>query len=218
MKSLRTKLLQLTLAAILLVGGTMGCGHKDLGFETGFRELRGESRAPRNSIQIAARSECSIFDVNNVVLDFYYGHQSMSNSLATPDGKNICWAMYIDGGIYSFSSPSNDYHDMGGSYFVSEIPYDEFLSESYLYTVSSSFAGGALKYNMLHFSHNETITIPAGVFENGNGEFTVRVVLIQVYVNGDYYLVRNTARRIIQYKYIDEHTISLMSATGFIYS
>ena len=170
------------------------------------------------SIKYKVKSNKTNFKVDNVTLDFYYGHLDEFRGYNTRSNpKFVGFALYfLDAEyldkikFYSYSDDKNkepvykDYRNIDGLNLVKELSYDEFNSGDYLST--RKFLG----YN-LH--HQEALTVPKEVFEREEGAFVFMITVIY-YVEKDSgydsgYSLSYYGAVSVDYEYINENTIRL---------
>ena len=150
MRSLSTKLLLLSLATILMVGGTMGCAptNTDIsmvgrGFAIGFENK------DNFQVKCAVQSEYSVFSVDGVSLDFYYGKRGNADTYGKNGiyGTDICFALYFVNAKYKLNSYNSfvdnagvlhntyqNHQNIDNLYFMRDIPTNEFNSDDYWHT------------------------------------------------------------------------------------
>jgi hypothetical protein len=145
----------LMLTVVVLATSLTGCwlfkpAQPKEGIEKGFSY----GTALGGYIAAAAKSEKNEFNIDDVTLDFYYGHY---NGLATPTDKSryeeICVAVYFSLSENTYSS-FDDYRDIEDFYFVKEIPIEEFIA-NYTVTSKAGLLGGRRT-----FSRSEQFTLP----------------------------------------------------------
>lgn len=158
------------------------------------------------------------FKLNDVTLDFYYGRLNGSRFggdafYSYEDNENyefICFALYFyNSNSNELKEPTqiyNDYKNIDGVKFIKELTYDEFNSEEYVVTKKTFIS--PIKY-----SHKESITVPAEIFEKEEGTFVFNI--IEIYYsekdNGycmDYRYGGNGI--LVDYEYVDDDTIRLI--------
>ena len=225
-------LLAVVLSVILMAGGAMGCDIKGTnpatssarqpsgpGFEIGIGKW---IRSPWTETQCAVRSEYSIFDINNVALDFYYGNASFYQPDYPSDGylsdEFSCIGLYF----WNKQSPPplvghQDYRNIENGYFAKEISLKEYYSGKYAYTVVETALPplGALDPSIrIQLNHHETMSIPAGVFVGQSGTLIFCVVMVSEAGGG--YVINGRGSIAVSYEYIDEQTVRLSNPEGLI--
>ena len=198
----------IVLAVVIIAVGFKVLVPKNLGVEWGAHA----------DIKYKVKSNKNNFKVDNVKLDFHYGHlDRLGGYSAGSNPEFIGFALYFFDEeyldkikFYSYSDDKNkepvheDYRNIDGLSLVKELSYDEFNSGDYLLT--RKFLG----YN-LH--HQEALTVPKEVFEREEGSFVFMITLVY-YVEKDsgydsgYSLIQHGAVY-VDYEYINENTIRL---------
>jgi len=248
------KLMVVVLAVILVAGGLMGCNTQNLvqgdwrglameglnsndsaktvlkepsglGFEAGF-----EARQYIGGVQLAYKSAYSMFDLNSVALDFYYGIGRADVRWADySDYEDVCVALYFYDGRYYDTSEScklvGNYKEIDGYFFIKELSFSEITSGGYVYTISPNVyhypaksVGNDLievEYSTAHatgfveFNHSETIVVPAKVFEREKGAFVFQISIVQFSKSTNNYRLVDRRPIVIGYEYVDDQTIQL---------
>jgi len=187
--------------------------------------------APLGPIQYAVKSSGSVFNINNVTLDFYYGRTAYFDG--TIDGigqsnyRSVCFAIYFcDGPYYSQNYHYDyvlntrvfmiyeDYHNVDGHYFLKELTIDEFNSDKYKCTIGwARQIDEARVYPCeIEFNHHETITIPPEIFERGQGSFVFQVAAVNYSKKDGGYCVVSGEGLVINYQFIDGQSVYLSEA------
>jgi hypothetical protein len=208
---------------VLMVGGLAGCGASELGADTSTK---------RGGVRYSIKSKGTKFNIDNVTLDLYYGH-NYTNPTSTfqynyEKHELVSFALYFcDGQYYQsnyefelpffYTTPRvySDYTDVEGHYLVKELSLDEFSSGEYYVKFNPIFG--------YKFNHRETITVPRGVFERESGSFVFKVAGVfslkddggEDYGDGGY-IVLNSNCIYVRYDYVDEQTILLSKPSGAI--
>lgn len=184
------------------------------GFELGFARGTGMFTPIPPPVMCAAKSNYSVFNVNNLVLDFYYGGFGSTDARiydGNPDNYElVCVALYFcnerfitDSEYYDYTSGAwvyrayKDYTEIDDWYFVRELPPDEINSGEYVYTYQ--------------FNHRETIKVPSTVLErapNNACVFLVASISYSKKVQG--YCLRRLGNLTVRYEYIDQQTIRIL--------
>jgi len=223
-------LLAMTLSAILIVSGLFGCEKSTdnpslpigPGFEVGFwaSEGMGMAFAPL-PIQHAVKSEYSLFNMNNVALDLYYGSNGNLDGLMYNDRESdcefVCYSLFfgdVDIILQIDNDPDyakrgdglfSDYH-LSGGYFIKELSLDEFNSVEYSFKIFN---------NRIEINHHEVVIVPTGVFAKESGTFYFRIVSVHFSEkHNGYYVLPWGRAAAINYERIDEQTVRLSAHSG----
>jgi len=198
----------IVLAVVIIVVGFKVLVPKNLGAEWG----------NHMAIKYKVKSNKNNFKVDNVTLDFYYGHLDAFRGYNTKSNPEfIGFALYFFDEeyldkikFYSYLDDKNkepvyeDYRNIDGLNLVKELSYDEFNSGDYLLT--RKFLG----YNLYH---QEALTVPKEVFERKEGSFVFMITLVYyVEKDSDYdsgYSLTHDGAVYVDYEYINENTIRL---------
>ena len=154
------------------------------------------------------------FDIDNVSLEFAYGHcADLNNYPSWPGGhygytQLVGYALYFcDGQYYNhyrneteFPGPYDDYHNIDNQYFVKEFSYNEFNSDQYEIT----FFLGAHRFN-----HREILNVPREIFARESGSFVCYIAEISYSPDNNNYCAITLAHEVIQYEYSDQQTVIL---------
>jgi len=195
---------------ILMISVGVGCG------ADGLSKIKlayyGDALAP---IQYKIESPKVKFDIDDVTLDFSYGHAGNIITLGQhydAEGKDnyilSCFAIYFCDELYVSSFTDcvhSDYRSIDNCYFIKEIMVEAFHSDNYLNEYKMDF----LLRNIIRFNHKEKITVPQGVFERENGTFALQVVGINYSIKDKGYIVEHLGFISVHYKYLDSQTIVL---------
>lgn len=201
---MRKKFYSLILAAVMLFGvfGLTACtadidGKYD-GFSIGFNYKGGKI----DTIMCAARSEKTVFDVNDVTLDFYFGwFEPLPVGYIDPDSYGIIRAALYFSNNFMWAGIVEDYRNIENKYFIREILFGEFVSET--------FAVSMTKKSGKNFSHKESLTIPKELFGEKIGLVYFGIVELSFSESSNTYYggVRGYVQ--IWYEYIDDNTVRL---------
>ena len=169
-------------------------------------------------IWYSANSGKTKFKLNEVTLDFYYGRingsQFGGGEFWSYDDKEnyefICFALYLyNSKSEELKEPTqiyNDYKNINGVKFIKELIYDEFNSEEYVVTKKTFVSPNK-------YSHNESITIPAEIFEKEEGTFVFNIIEIYYSEKDNGYCTNSpyeTNGILVDYEYVDDDTIRLI--------
>jgi len=164
---------------------------------------------------IRVESDNDIFNIDNVTLNFSYGHSGTAGGQYGRKGdyEFICFAFYFYEGKHecemigvSEEKSKNihkDYRNIQNFYYIKELSYDEFNSEKYLANIKTfSFFKNKLK-------HKENLKVPKEVFENKIG--SVGFCFAEIHYSKSYGgYCRGVWNAIyINYEYIDAQTVRL---------
>jgi hypothetical protein len=115
----------------------------------------------------AVKSDIVEFDIDNVVLDLYYGWNSLAYEPSGDDFELsaviICFVDYSQSIQYD---DLEDYRNVDNLYIMNEYSPDEFYSEAFYAKPKSNGWGSRWE-----FAHHEEIKVPEGVFEGGQSSF-----------------------------------------------
>ena len=184
------------------------------GLEIGFGEW---IHSPSLEAQCAVKSGHSIFDINNVTLDFYYGHAKYNQHSEGPS-----YGEFPRVGLYFWNKQSppllimhQDYCNIDKGYFAKEIALREWTSDKYAYTVieASPSLPVALDPSIrIQLNHYDPLTIPAEVFVEESGTLVFCVVYIDQ--EGGGYNISGSGNIFIDYEYINEQTVRLSRSSS----
>ncbi|MCL2141236.1 MAG: hypothetical protein FWH42_06250 [Dehalococcoidia bacterium] len=203
------KLLIAGMAVILMVSVGVGCGTDGLSTT---KIANGDALL---SIQYKIESPKVKFDIDDVTLDFSYGHSGNSIGLGQhydAEGKDnyilSCFAVYFCDELYVSSFTDyvhSDYRSIDNCYFIKEIMVEAFHSDNYLNERKMDL----LLRRRTIFSHKEEMTVPRGVFERENGKLAFQVVGINYSIKDKCYIVEHLSFISVYYEYLDSQTIVL---------
>ncbi len=187
------KFIGMAVAAMLLLGvfGLTACNSPEK-IEMGFggRGVAGKF----NNFFCGAKSENVVFDVNEINIDFYFGWANirLSNvngiSNSTPDWteipagyERVAIAAYFYGynGIESEQISENensfiDYRNIENRYFIKEFAPDDFFTDKYKATFTSSGLFGSNKKT--EFNYYESMKIPSDILSCESGSFYFGII------------------------------------------
>ena len=187
--------LAIVLATMVMVLGAMGCfGSYPL--EVGFRNFSNHEIA-YGPTHAGIRSRQTTFDINEVVLEFHFGHFNLSSRVReTADHDNgirakseiVSVALFITRGfIFESRHYFADFRNISDRvHFIREIPPDEFFTPNFEVGRRRGWPSGYT------FAHSEQILVPSSILflneaQQGGG-FTFRVVLVTQNEEGYYNL------------------------------
>lgn len=175
---MKKRLLVLVIATFMALSifGLTGCHSLDK-IEVGFEGGRGAA-GKYNNFFCGAKNDTVIFNVDDIKIDFYFGWATMSFTSSTPDWsvpdgyERIAIATYFYGyGVNGLENMAEnefaDYHNIEGFYFVKEFPAEEFFTEKYKATYTTSGLFG--RKGNTSFNYYETITVPKEILNKESG-------------------------------------------------
>jgi hypothetical protein len=155
----------------------------------------------------AVKSDIVEFDIDNVVLDLYYGWYL---SAYEPNGGSFelvsVVALFI-GDNYRDSvqyDDLEDYRNVDNLYIMNEYSPEEFYSEAFYVKPKSNGWGSRWE-----FAHHEEIKVPEGVFEGGQASFWFRVCNIWRNKENSRYSIDRTASVQLVCEYIEPNKVKL---------
>ena len=185
------------------------------GFKVGFVCGDGMTNlpAPLSGVQFAVISDYSIYDVDDVSLDYYYGG-------FFEEYGPVCYAFYFCNGQDYYPSNKHfwrydynldalvyniydDYHNIDGYYFVKELSATEANSGKYSFSTVLEVS----------FNYHEILTVPSSVFIRERGSFVITVASVRFSELDNGYKLWNWGYLYICYEYLDEYTVMLSEAT-----
>jgi hypothetical protein len=173
-----------------------GCGNKD-GFEIGF----GWQREVSSPIMVAARSDKTEFDIDDVTIEFSFGWYQTNLLQYSPVG----FALYfIDQSGYSVQREEyfDDYTNQEAMTFIRIIETNEFVTEDYKVEMT--------RREGKSFSYSEKITIPKSLLNSaphGSVLFLVSAVLYSHENDSFFHSFGGTVE--LNYELINENTIKI---------
>lgn len=156
----------------------------------------------RDSICTAAKASAEKQDINNVEIEFYFG---TTYDIGDYSNKNFATiAIFVRSGWHEAGviyQPVVDYKDIPNHYLIKEISIEEFRTDKY----RVKYAGKL--WSKHKYNHSEKITVPAEVFNQESGEFTVSAILVFSGIGG--YDIRTEGNVAFSYKHIEDNSVVL---------
>lgn len=173
------------------------------GFSSGFNYVISHEYS---TIDCAARSEKTEFNINDVTLDFYVGWRKDNpidaDELAQSESSII--ALYFAVPLTDYPKryyDEIDYRNIAGLYCISNIPAQTFFSDNYAIEIT--------KKTGKVFGESAKFTVPKEIFEKQNDSFNFLVFFVTFSENEKTYKGHVLALMNIKCMYIDDNTISL---------
>jgi len=163
----------------------------------------------RGFTHAAVRSRETTFDINEVFLDFHFGHYDLHEKDKI---GVVAVALYFIRGLSDAVNALHqnvfveDFRNIGeGGYFIREISPDEFFTSEF---EVKSRRGWPSRYT---FAHSEQILVPGCMFVQQHlvGDFYFIVVLITQNEDGYYSLIRRGYRPEIHYRLLENNQVRL---------
>ncbi|NCA92315.1 hypothetical protein EOM82_03570 [bacterium] len=205
-EKLAKKLLIFAMAIVMVFSVTACVGDIDRkykGFSSGFNYGYGGY----TSIECAARSEKTEFNIDDVTLDFYVGWYKDPPSPFADTTENSFIVLYfseVQTDNIMHIENEIDYRDADGLFYIESIPAEEFSSDKF--AISMTKKSGKI------FGESMKFTVPRELFNEQTYAFRFLVAYVTLSDEDNTYSGRVYAFMVIECEYIDENTIRLNRA------
>lgn len=202
MKNKFAYLIAVLMAFVLILTGCSGdIDGKYKGFSSGFNF----TRSTHSTVMCAARSEKTEFDINNVMLDFYFGWYQEPPYLHSDSTKNSFMVLYFckaQSDLPMHKVGESDYRNIEDLYYLMDIPMQEYITDKYVININKST--GKV------FSQSKNFTVPKDIFEPQKDRFWFFISEGFYSENDNTYSVHIETYMSIKYEYIDDNMVRLM--------
>lgn len=207
------------LVCLIVVSCIVSTSCSDLsGLNIGFGGRMG--RLPE--VYFGVNSDKTVFDIDNVTLDFSYGDGSIGevggyigNYIEGDDSFEkcpiVCVAVYFYNSKYGDvlgEACFEDYKKIEGMQYVKEISLDDYNED---YDVENTLFG-------CKYEHTETLTVPQEVLELTTGYFCFGVYEIAYIPSQNLYRIAGGGYQALKYEKLGDDTVKISKPVGSHYS